>query len=211
MPTPEVTLYVRNQSSRGGVRPKLIVLHTTEGHDRPGVEDLRSLGAFFDNPNVQASSHVANDRDGNDARYVADERKAWTQAYFNPAALSIEQIGFAAFTRDEWLHHRSAQLKNTAEWIAYWAKKHRIPLRHSTVHGVCQHSDLGAAGGGHHDCGDGYPFGHVLNMARKINATVPNEKALRRSLRILRSKAKAKGWKKPWRVQARKLKRLLGI
>jgi hypothetical protein len=34
------------------------------------------------------------------------------------------------------------------------------------VHGVCQHVDLGAAGGGHHDCGSAYPFEAVLAMAR---------------------------------------------
>jgi hypothetical protein len=33
---------------------------------------------------------------------------------------------------------------------------------------VCQHSDLGAAGGGHHDCGPGYPFDRVLAMARDL-------------------------------------------
>ena len=32
--------------------------------------------------------------------------------------------------------------------------------------GVCQHVDLGARGGGHHDCGPGFPMDRVLDMAR---------------------------------------------
>jgi hypothetical protein len=171
-PRPEVTRLVVNQSSRGGVAPRVIVLHTTEGHDRPGVEDLRGLGAFFNQPAAQASSHVANDQEGNDARFVPDSRKAWTQAAANPYCLSIEQVGFAAFGRKEWVTHRMPQLKNTAEWIAYWSKLHGIPIEHSPSRGVCEHRDLGPMGGGHHDCGDGYPLDVVLKLAEDANPAV---------------------------------------
>jgi hypothetical protein len=46
------------------------------------------------------------DEDGNSARYVSDERKAWAQAFFNPIALSIEQIGFAT---DDWRSSKKEQ------------------------------------------------------------------------------------------------------
>lgn len=97
-PRPEISASVCNQSSRRGLKPRIIVLHTTEGHNRPGLTDLSGLVRFFDNPASQASSHVANDAEGNDARMVPDESKAWTQAAFNAVALSIEQIGFASQT-----------------------------------------------------------------------------------------------------------------
>ena len=61
-----------------------------------------------------------------------------------------------------------AQLRNTAAWIAHWSRKHGIPIRHSTEHGVCQHKDLGAAGGGHSDCGPNYRFKKVLSMAKEL-------------------------------------------
>jgi N-acetylmuramoyl-L-alanine amidase len=154
---------VRNQSSRRGLKPRIIVLHTTEGHNRPGLVDLHGLVSFFDNPNNQVSSHIANDAEGNDARMVPDEAKAWTQAAFNSISLSIEQIGQAAQT-----HWPDSQLQNTAKWIAHWSHKWGIPITASTKHGVCQHRELGAAGGGHHDCGDNYPFGRVLAMARQM-------------------------------------------
>lgn len=221
-PRPEVTRYVSSQSSRNGAKPALIVLHTTEGHDRPGVSDLEGLGAFFDT--VDASSHVANDRDGNDARYVADERKAWTQAHYNPVSLSIEQIGFARFSRDDWVKDRSAQLRNSAEWIAYWSKLHGIPIQEGEVRnghvvkpGVITHAALGQLGGGHHDPGGGYPLDLVLAMARQIEAPMGRkERRWRRELRVLRSKAarRKRSHKRPiWleadRVRGRKLKELI--
>jgi hypothetical protein len=162
-PQPEITANVRNQSSRRGLKPRIIVLHTTEGHNRPGLTDLQGLVRFFDSPASQASSHVANDAEGNDARMVPDEAKAWTQAAFNAVALSIEQIGFASQTT--W---PDAQLRNTASWVAHWSKRWDIPLVRSTARGVCQHVDLGAAGGGHHDCGGAYPFDRVIALAREL-------------------------------------------
>lgn len=169
---PEVTRIVRNQSSRGGVKPRIIVLHTTEGHERSGLSDLEGLGAWFDNPAAQASSHVANDAEGNDARYVPDANKAWTQAGFNPVSLSIEQIGFASESKEDWLNQKK-QLANTAAWIRYWAKKYDIPIQRGKVSGssvyspgVVFHSDLGSYGGGHHDPGAGYPLDLVLKIAK---------------------------------------------
>lgn len=160
-PRPEISANVCNQSSRRGLKPRIIVLHTTEGHNRPGLTDLNGLVRFFDNPASQASSHVANDAEGNDARLVPDESKAWTQAAFNAVALSIEQIGFASQTT--WPEE---QLRNTASWIAHWSRRWDIPLVRSTTRGICQHIDLGAAGGGHHDCGSAYPFDRVIALAR---------------------------------------------
>jgi N-acetylmuramoyl-L-alanine amidase/Putative peptidoglycan binding domain len=139
----------------------LIVLHSTEGQNVPGsAKDLQGLAAFFDRLSTQASSHVATDSDGQSARMVPDSRKAWTCAGYNSMSLNIEQIGFAA--QGEWA---LAELKETARWIAYWHRHHGIPIRHSTSFGVCQHVDLGAAGGGHVDCGPGYPEEKVLELA----------------------------------------------
>jgi peptidoglycan hydrolase-like protein with peptidoglycan-binding domain len=160
---PEITANSPNQSSRNGLKPRIIVLHTTEGHNRPGLSDLRGLVSFFNSASSQVSSHVANDGEGNDARIVPDDRKAFTQAAFNSIALSIEQIGFASQTE-----FPEAQLRNTARWIAHWSRRFGIPIQHSTIRGVCQHKDLGARGGGHHDCGPDYPLGRVLAMARSM-------------------------------------------
>lgn len=158
-----------NQSSRNGVTPRIIVLHSTEGSNIPhSAADLIGCTNFLCQPSVEASSHVIVDGDGHSARLVADERKSWAQARYNPFALSIEQIGHAAsehWTRDE--------IRETARWIARWSKKYHIPIRIGAVGGgfvtrtgVVTHKMLGALGGGHVDPGDRYPLEACLNLAR---------------------------------------------
>jgi hypothetical protein len=152
--------FTHRPRNHGGSRgtPKIIVLHSTEGHNRPGISDLRGLASFMDGDGT--SVHAANDAEGNCARLCPDDFKAFHCASYNSAALGIEQIGFAA--QNSW---PDAQIDNTAKWVAYWAKKYNIPLKRSTSHGVCTHSDLGPSGGGHTDPGSAYPFNDVLSRA----------------------------------------------
>lgn len=165
-PFERVKVNVRNQSSRNGAKPRLIVLHDTEGANIPNsIVDLQGLANWFDNPAAQASSHVGVDSDGYAAKFVDDAAKAWAQAAFNPIALSIEQVGFA--TQKEW---PEAQLNKVAQYVAYWSKKYDIPLVYSTDNGVCQHRDLGNAGGGHHDVSATYPLDRVLAKAKAYRA-----------------------------------------
>jgi hypothetical protein len=88
---------------------------------------------------------------------------------FNSISLGIEQIGFA--TQHSW---PNAQLQKTAQQVASWSTKFDIPLTFSTSHGVCQHKDLGSAGGGHSDCGPDYPFDRVLAMAKEFVSGKPS-------------------------------------
>jgi N-acetyl-anhydromuramyl-L-alanine amidase AmpD len=150
-----------------------VVIHTTESHDRPGIEDLKGLVAWFDNSASQASSHVANDQEGNDCRMVPDADKAWTCAAYNSQTLNIEQIAFASYTEAIWMTQRHRQLWNTAGWIEEWGREHDLPIRRGeasggsiTKTGVLTHAELGAEGGGHHDPGEGFPLAYVLNLAR---------------------------------------------
>jgi N-acetyl-anhydromuramyl-L-alanine amidase AmpD len=173
-PAVHVRRWSPNKSTRTtGIR--LIVLHSTEGNNVPGDGDLIGLGGWFANPAAQVSSHVATDADGHSARYVRDRDKAWHCAAYNSPALGIEQVGRAAQT--SW---SDAQLRETARWIAVWSRYYSIPITHSTTAGVCTHSDLGAAGGGHHDPGTDYPLDKVLKYAadyRKKQIAAKRKKA----------------------------------
>lgn len=182
---------VGNQSSREGGRPKLIVLHTTEGSD-DAPTDLLSLASWFNNPSSQASAHVATDKEGYSVRMVDDEQKAWSVCSYNPYTLNIEQIGFSAFSRDDWFK-RDKQLIATARFCAYWSKKYGIPLRHGLASritlaiyksGVVQHKNLGIVGCGHVDCGAGYPQRYVILMARLIKEEWAGKSTGRRAKRI---------------------------
>jgi N-acetyl-anhydromuramyl-L-alanine amidase AmpD len=158
---------VRNQSTRTD-SIRFIVLHTTEGGT------LDSTASWFDNPSSQASSHVVTDKHGQSARLVPDSAKAWTQAAWNSKCLSIEQVGFAATSRREWLTTYRPMLRETARWIAYWSRHHNIPIKRRGAlgrgTGVVGHVDLGMSGGGHHDPGPGFPWHYVLAKARVYRA-----------------------------------------
>lgn len=157
-----------NYSSRGGMAVRLIVLHTAEG-----ARTFEDLGHFFGNGSAQVSSHVGiDDTPGTIGEFVKRQNKAWHVAAFNPVAVGAEQCAFASWTRNDWLQHPHL-IQNAAMWVAEEAAKYNIPIvaltpqqAQSGGRGVCQHRDLGPAGGGHNDCGDGYPIDIVLNLAR---------------------------------------------
>jgi N-acetyl-anhydromuramyl-L-alanine amidase AmpD len=136
------------------------VLHSTESD--PG--SAKAVAGYLAQTSTQADIHVIVDDDGDLVRLVPDGRKAWHVANFNSVALGIEQVGRAA--QELWPRD---QLDVVARQIACWSRKYGIPIQHSsgTGTGVVYHSDLGVAGGGHHDPGTHYPLAQVLALARK--------------------------------------------
>lgn len=157
-----------NYSSRGGSSVRLIVLHTAEGSTT-----IESLGNFFANPSSQVSSHTGiDDKAGVIGEYVRRDYKSWTAANANPVAVQTELCGFASWSTAEWTNNHANMLNNCAQWIAEEAATFGIPIVKLTAsqaqgggRGVCQHRDLGSWGGGHSDCGNGFPMDHVLSMA----------------------------------------------
>jgi hypothetical protein len=164
-----------NYSSRGGAKVRLIVLHTAEGS-----RTIESLGNFFANPSAGVSSHAgADDKANTVGIYVERPNKAWTAADFNPVAVQLEMCAFAAWSTAEWDQHPN-MLDNCAKWIAEEAAAFGVPIRRLTAAqaqgneaGVCQHIDLGSRGGGHVDCGNGFPMDRVLQMAGGQPVTPP--------------------------------------
>ena len=167
-----------NYSSRGGSAVRLIVVHTAEG-----ARTIESLGGYFQG-NVSASSHTgADDQPNTVGEYVSRGNKAWTQANANPYSVAIELCGFAAWSTAEWDQHPE-MLRNCALWIAEEAAHYGLPITKLSAsaaqgggRGVCQHNDLGASGGGHWDCGSGFPIDRVLDMARGGASLAPPPEA----------------------------------
>lgn len=158
-----------NYSSRSESGVRLIVLHTAEG-----ARTIESLGNFFASSSAGVSSQVgADDKVNTVGEYVKRANKSWTQSEFNPVATSMELCGFASWSTDEWMNNHKNMLDNCAKWIAEEAAHFGVPIvklstseAQGSGRGVCQHIDLGARGGGHVDCGSGFPYDHVLDMAR---------------------------------------------
>jgi peptidoglycan hydrolase-like protein with peptidoglycan-binding domain len=158
-----------NYSSRGGATVRLIVLHTAEG-----ALTYESLGNYFKSSSSGVSSQVGiDDKRGKIGEYVTRGNKAWTQGNANPVAVSAEMCAFASWSNSTWRNSHNNMLLNTADWIKEEAAKFGIPITKLTPsqaqgsgRGVCQHRDLGSWGGGHSDCGDGFPIDYVLDLAR---------------------------------------------
>jgi hypothetical protein len=179
MPLRRVWIPSPSYSRPRGVSVRLIVLHTTEG-----AQTYQSLGAFFANGANQVSSHVGiDDSPGVVGEYVRRADAAWTASGANRPGVHAEfctPAGAAdGWSRAVWLNSHHQMLVNAAAWIAEEAAFFGIPLVSLTpgqaqggASGVCQHADLGAWGGGHHDCGPGFPMDFVMSLARGGGASV---------------------------------------
>ena len=162
-------------SDRQGATVRLIVIHTAEGSTT-----IESLANWFKNPSHGVSSHVgADDKVNTVGEYVRRRHKAWTCASFNPVAVQLELCARAAWTTAQWDKHPN-MLDNCAKWIAEEAKVFNLPITRlspsqaqGSGRGVCQHIDLGIKGGGHVDCGGGFPMDRVLDMARGSQSETP--------------------------------------
>jgi hypothetical protein len=168
---------------RNGRQVDAIVVHTTETPDRRGYGELTKLARYF--VKSRKSAHVTTDGEGYSSRMVDDDRLAYHATYWNVSTLGIEQVGYAAFGDEAWFA-RPVQLEASAQWIAHWAAKFRIPIRRCEVvglrynrrkrvvagiitrRGICTHGQLDPRN--RSDPGRGYPFDVVLERAREIVA-----------------------------------------
>lgn len=134
-----------NQSTRRGVVPNLLVLHETGGAYAGAVSWLR-------NPVSEASAHGVLREDGDElTQLVKLSAKAWTQASYNARAVSLE---LANTTPKGYATDR--QLRVAARVFGWFCLTLAIPpkwARNGVGPGVCMHRELGAAGGGHTQCG----------------------------------------------------------
>lgn len=159
-----------NYSSRGGSKVRLIVIHTAEG-----ARTIEELGNFFANSSSGVSSHTGiDDKKGVIGEYVKRGNKAWTAGNANPVAVQTELCAFAKWSTSEWDKHPN-MLENCARWVAEEAAQFDIPITKLSAsqaqgsgRGVCQHNDLGSWGGGHWDCGGGFPINDVLSRAKEL-------------------------------------------
>lgn len=163
----DVRMISPHQSARNG-KIRGIIVHATASHNYKGLRDLQAIGGWFQNPISRVSSHACTDNEGNSARYVNDNMKAWHCGAFNSATLGLEQIlpGNGTEITDK-------MYRETARWIALWSKRHGVPIRkgrrigsYIVRKGVLRHSDLGISGGNHSDPGPNYDLAKVLRYAR---------------------------------------------
>lgn len=134
-----------NRSSRGGAHVRLLVWHETAGPYAGSV-------SWLCNPKADASAHLVVREDGLEAtQLVPLHEKAWHAAAFNPPSIGVEHANVTAKG-----YATEHQLEVSARIFGWLCLHYGIPprwSRHGDEPGVCRHADLGAAGGGHTQCG----------------------------------------------------------
>lgn len=155
-------------SSRNGVRPIWVVLHTAEG-----ARTRQDLAKFFDN-NPNASSHVGIDA-GGIVDMIPRDRAAWTLGSGNPLSINGEMCGFAKWTREQWLSTDTVDgcvnprqiIRSAAAWVRRECDAIGIPKVVLNIAdcgagkaGVIDHNTFNKAyrAGSHWDVGSGFPW-----------------------------------------------------
>ena len=156
-----------NYSSRGGSSVRLVVVHTAEG-----ALTYDALGNYFDNPAVDASSHVGIDSTpGRIGEYVKRPNKAWTQGDANPYSDRGRAVRIRGWTPPNGKNTPScsttapAGSPRNAATTAYPIRKLSSGAAMNGEHGVCGHVDISGPGG-HWDPGNGLPWSRLIDAAK---------------------------------------------
>lgn len=160
---------------KSGTRPqsaiRLIVLHSTEGGG-----SAANVARYFTSSGSGGSAHLVID-DNACYRCLRNTDIPWGAPGANTDGFHIEQLGYAAWSKAEWLKHED-MLDRVAFKMAYHAHLFKIPLVVLTPQqvaagkrGVCTHATVTKAypalHGTHTDPGSGYPMGYVIALAKK--------------------------------------------
>lgn len=158
-------------------QPRLIVVHCTESPLKRGQAAFRMdlLAGRTD-----ASAHYLVDP-GTVAGGVDEDLIAWGAGSVNPAAIHVEFVGYARYTRAEWTTPDGlAMLRLGGRLIADIASRRSIPLRWlrdtelksawrgNGLGGLTTHAQCTTVIGGttHHDPGAGFPLDLLLDYAQ---------------------------------------------
>lgn len=161
--------------SRDGYTVRVLAVHTSEGFDKPVVDDAAALR---DASWWVGSSHAIADNDPGSLLTPAQgcvpyERASWTLRSGNRWSENIELVAQAGWTRAEWLA-RPKLLDRCAFWLAERSEARSIPLVKLTPEqyraggwGVIGHHDhtIGYSDGSHWDPGPNFPWDVVLAQA----------------------------------------------
>ncbi len=150
---------------------RLVVLHSSESSNAKGT------AGWFANPASQGSTHLVID-DKECYRTLQDDVIPWGAkgGDSNKFGLHVEMVGFAKWTRAEWLSHPE-MLDKIANAVNYWCNKYDIPLTFLSVEdlkeqglnarGITTHVNLAKAFGldTHWDPGPGFPLDVLMEKA----------------------------------------------
>lgn len=130
---------VHNSGPRPAALIRYIVLHDTEGATAQGAAEYFTTQASGGSANLVVDDNTC-------YRVLDDLMIPWAAPPLNTSGFHIEQAGFAAWTRAEWLTHRET-IDRAAYKAALRCERFKIPARLLTVpllqHDFAQHQPAG--------------------------------------------------------------------
>jgi hypothetical protein len=148
---------------------KWIVVHDTEGGS------AHSVAVMFSHPESTASTHLAVDQ-LDCYRMLDDKDIPWGAPGANTYGYHIEHVGFAHWTREEWLAKdatlrrgaykaalRCVWYKIPTRWVGKWGLK--VGIKGLTTHKDC--TDAFKNGYGHYDPGPNFPKDVYLSYVKE--------------------------------------------
>ena len=152
---------------------KWIVVHDTEGGTAESVANM------FHRPSSVASTHLVVDQ-LDCYRMLDDTKIPWGAPGANTYGYHIEHVGYARWTRAEWLAHDTTLRRGAykaalrcvwygipARWVGKWGLK--LGRKGITTHKDC--SDAFSPGG-HYDPGPNFPKDVYLGYVKKYIAEI---------------------------------------
>lgn len=158
----------RQSGSRPESSIKWIVIHDTES----GVNTAEAVARYFKSTSAKGSAHITVD-DGNCFRSLPNTAIPWAAPGANTKGFHIEIVGYARWTRAQWLQ-RMATINRAAYKTALHASKFGIPLTLRKAYGlkkgykgITTHAECTKAfGGSHTDPGAGFPLDVFMERVR---------------------------------------------
>ena len=157
------TKLISNNFSERSTKPSMFVLHYTVSPNSVGTGDVDGIRNFFNNPDVEVSSHYVIDWEGHCLLIVPESKKAWTQGNFNSDSISIEFIATGSEPRATWADKGAAGLRKGAKVVAASIKRNGIPFRYvdpvdcTPKAGITDHEKL-ECGNNHFDVEPNFPW-----------------------------------------------------
>jgi len=137
-----------------------VVIHSTEGDSLPTSWFQRGSGGV--------GAHVAvGNREA--VQYVSLDRKCWHAVEANGSWIGFEHVAHASWSRDDWMHHHR-MLELSANRVAWVLHDYELGRPKAGVN-IRSHASGGAAWGGHHDPGGGFPWPHYLGLVHEAYMT----------------------------------------
>lgn len=155
-PKPHVDVRYR-VATHGDQHPERFVIHCWQS-----TGTIEGVAAFWERQGRGLGSQYMMETNGRLGQGAEASQLCYHVENHNTGSIGLELEGFADWSKARWLLHQR-MLHRAAKLIAHECTKHSIPLKHSTIRGVCMHRDFH---GSHTDPGANFPFYYVLRLAQ---------------------------------------------